>query len=71
MTHEEIMKLKDRIYSGLDMVMERAEKIGKAKTEYSLEELYMMTDIVKDSAEAFKDLAKAHKYFSEHSIERY
>lgn len=41
------------------------------RAEYSLEELYMMTDIVKDSAEAFKDLAKAHKYFSEHSIERY
>lgn len=71
MTADEMMKMKERIFRGLDMVMEKAEKIGKEKPEYTLDELYKMTDIVKDSAEAFKDLAKAHKIFSEHDIVRY
>lgn len=71
MTDNEIAEMKERIYDGLDMIMEKAEKIGKSKSEYSIDELYKMADILKDTAKSFKDLAKAHKIFSEHSIERY
>lgn len=71
MTDSEIMDMKEKIYNGLEMIMEKAEKIGKSKSEYSIDELYKMADILKDTAKGFKDLAKAHKIFSEHSIERY
>ena len=72
MTHDEIDKMKERIYDGLDMVMDKAEKIGKEKSGgYTIDELYKMADILKDSAKTLKDLAKAHKIFSEHDVERY
>ena len=53
------------------MVVEKAEKVGKEKKEYSLEDLGKISDVVKDCAEAMKDLAKAHFYMSEHSEEKY
>lgn len=71
MTHEEICELKNKIYDGVKMVTEKAEKVGKEKKEYSLEDLGKMSDVVKDCAEAIKDLAKAHYYMAEHSEEKY
>ena len=71
MTAEEINKMKTRIYSGLDMVSEKAEKIGRAKTEWSLSELGEMADIEKDMAKTFKCLIKTHLMLNEHSIEKY
>jgi len=47
--------------------LEKSEKFGTEKKEWSLDELFKAADIVKDMAEAYKDLSKA----SEHSIERY
>lgn len=68
MTHDE---LKAKIYSGLDMVLEKAEKIGKVKAEMTIDELGKMSDILKDVSEAHKNMAKAHMIYSEHSPERY
>lgn len=62
---------KKRICSGINMVLEKAEKIGREKREWSLEEVGEMSDIVKDMAEALKDIAKTHYYLSEHSIEKF
>lgn len=39
MTNEDIKKIHERIYKGLDMISEKAEMIGKAKPEWSLCEL--------------------------------
>lgn len=71
MTYEEIKKMHERIYNGLDMVAEKAEKIGKEKTEWSLCELGEIADIEKDMAKALKCLVKVHIMTSEHSIEKY
>lgn len=72
MTADEIKKMKERIYDGLDMVMEKSEKIGREKVDgYTIDELYKMADIVKDCAKTLKDLAKAHKIFSENGVDRY
>lgn len=64
-------ELKKRICSGINMVSEKAEKIGREKREWSLTELGEISDIVKDMSQALKDLAKIHYYLSEHSMEKY
>ena len=71
MTNEEIKKLHERIYTGLDMISEKAEMIGRAKSEWSLCELGEMSDIQKDISESFKNLIKVHVMTSEHSVEKY
>ena len=63
--------LKDRVCAGIEMILERSEKIGREKKEWSLDELYKASDIIKDMAESLKDLAKMHHHLSEHSMERY
>lgn len=71
MKSEEITAMKEHIYDGLKMVAEKAEKIGREKTEWSLDELGKMADIEKDMAKAFKCLIKTHIMLNEHSIEKY
>ena len=71
MNSEELHKMKDRIWSGLDMVMEKAEKIGRAKTEWSIMELGEMADIEKDMAKALKCLVKTEVMMTEHSVDKY
>lgn len=63
--------LKDRVCAGIEMILERSEKIGREKKEWSLDELYKASDIIKDMAESLKDLSKMHHYLSEHSMEKY
>lgn len=64
-------QLKDRVCAGVQMVLDKAEKVGREKKDWTIDELYKMSDIMKDSAESLKDLAKMHYYLSEHSDERY
>lgn len=71
MTNEEMKKIHERIYKGLDMISEKAEMIGRAKPEWSLCELGDMADIEKDISESFKNLIKVHVMTSEHSVEKY
>lgn len=71
MTNEEVTAMKERIYNGLDMIGEKAEKIGREKPDWSLDELGKMSDIEKDIAESFKHLIKIHVMLSEHSVEKY
>ena len=71
MTSEELDKMSKRIYNGLDMISEKAEQIGRAKTGWTLCELGEMADIEKDIAKSFKCLVKVHRIMSEHSIEKY
>jgi hypothetical protein len=53
------------------MILDKAEKIGREKKEWTIDEVYKASDIVKDMAEALKDLSKMHYYLSEHADERY
>lgn len=71
MTNEEMKKIHERIYKGLDMISEKAEMVGRAKSEWSLNELGEMADIEKDISESFKNLIKVHVMTSEHSVEKY
>jgi hypothetical protein len=64
-------ELHDRICTSIEMVIEKSEKIGREKKEWTLDEVYKISDVVKDMSEALKDLAKAHYYLSEHSAERF
>lgn len=58
---------KKRIHTGIEMVLEKVEKISREKKEWSIDEVFKVSDIVKDMAEALKDLSKA----SEYSIETF
>lgn len=64
-------QLKDRVCSSIEMILEKAEKIGKEKKEWSIDELYKASDIVKDMSESLKNLSKMHYYLSEHTDERF
>lgn len=71
MTHDEIENMKKRIFDGLDMIAEKAEKIGRAKSEWSLCEVAMMANIEKDIAKSFKSLIKVHVMLNETPVEKY
>lgn len=64
-------QLKDRVCASIEMILDKAEKIGREKKEWTIDEVYKASDIVKDMAESLKDLAKMHHYLSEHADERY
>lgn len=64
-------ELKDRVCQGIEMILEKSEKIGREKKEWTIDELSKASDIVKDMAESLKDLAKMHYLLSEHSEEKY
>lgn len=69
MNSEELKKMKDRVWAGLDMVMDKAEKIGRSKTEWSIMELGEMADIEKDAAKTLKCLVKIE--MNENSVAKY
>lgn len=71
MTGEEMEMCKERIHKGMKMVMDKAEQIAREETEWSIEELGMMSDITKDMSEAMKNMAKTHYYLCEHSMKKY
>lgn len=71
MTNEEIEMCKEKIHKGMQMVLEKAEHIGRTETMWSLGELGEMSDITKDMSEVLKNIAKTHYYLSEHSIKKY
>jgi hypothetical protein len=71
MTNEDIEMCKEKIHKGMQMVLEKAEHIGRTESMWSMEELGEMADITKDMSEALKNIAKTHYYLSEHSIKRY
>lgn len=57
-------QLKTWICQGMEMVLEKSEEICRDKHDWSLEELGKASDIIKDMAEAYKDLAKSQQYYS-------
>lgn len=71
MNTEQLEMMKARIWSGLDMISEKAEKIGREESTWSLDELGKMADIEKDIAKAFKCLISVSVMSNEHSIKRY
>lgn len=71
MTYEEYNMYQEKIHKGMEMVLEKAEAIGKAEEKWSVDELMVMSDIVKDMSETLKNLTKTHHMLSEHSIKRY
>ena len=71
MTSEERMKLYDDFHSGVRMMMDKVEKIAKSESDWSLDEMGKLADIMKDLAMTEKGIAKAHHCYSEHSDKRY
>lgn len=71
MNKEELKDMSTRVYRGVDMVMSKAEHIGKTKSTYSIDELGQMSDITKDCAQALCYLTKAHFYNEERPQESF
>ena len=57
-------RLKEWICQGMEMVLEKSEEISRDKRDWSMDELGKASDIVKDMAEAYKDLIKSQHYYS-------
>ena len=62
---------KERINSGIEMFIEKVEKISKEKDKWTLCELGCVADMIKDLATAHEKMAKAHYYYSERSDESF
>lgn len=71
MTREEMEMIKKRIYSGWDMTMQVAEKIGREKKEWSLCEAMKSADILKDLAKTFKCLVEVESMMAESGVEKF
>lgn len=57
-------RIKEWICQGMEMVLEKAEEVSRAKREWSMEEVGEAADIIKDLAEAYKNLVKSQHYYS-------
>lgn len=71
MTNAEKMKMHDDFHSGVRMMLEKMEKMGREKPGWSLCEMGQLADIMKDLSMVEKNLAKAHYYSMEHSEETF
>ena len=71
MTSEERMKLYNDFHSGVRMLMDKITEVAQKKSTWSLCEMGTLADIMKDMAVTEKSIAKAHMYYSEHSVETY
>lgn len=52
-------------------MMDKIEKIAKSESEWTLDDMGKLADMMKDLAITEKDIAKAHHCYAEHSDKRY
>lgn len=71
MTNEERLTIYNSFHKGVQMMLEKMEKMGREKPDWSLCEMGQLSDIMKDLSETEKNLTKANYYSMEHSEERY
>lgn len=69
MTNDEKMKMHDSFHSGVRMMLEKMEKMGREKPHWSLCEMGQLADIMKDLSKVEKNLSMAHYYSLERSEE--
>lgn len=62
MTKEETAELRTDMQNGIKMILEELEIFGKSKKKFSMTEMMNISDMMKDMAEAEKNLAKADYY---------
>ena len=71
MMSEEMETSLKKIQNGIDMVLNKAEQIGREYDKWSLDEVMMMSEITKDMSEALKNIAKTNYLMEGRSIKRY
>lgn len=71
MTHEEIHKASEDLHKGIQMVLEKVEKVSKDIGEMDLCDIGRVSDIIKDLAESHKNIVKVHWMLSEKPIRKY
>lgn len=71
MTNEDKSKIMSALVSGMSMLVDKLETVGRSKSEWTMGEMGCLADIMKDISETYKNIAKTHYLYSEHSDERY
>lgn len=71
MTSEDKSKIMSSLVSGMSMLVDKLEIVGRNKTDWTMGEMGCVADIMKDVSETMKNLAKTHAIYSEHDDERY
>lgn len=62
MAKEETTELRMAIQKGIKMVLEELEEFGKSKKMFGMTEMMDVSDMLKDMAEAGRNLAEADYY---------
>jgi len=71
MTHEEVHKTSDDIHTGIRMMLEKVSEATKDAGEMEFCDMAKVTDMIKDLAEAHKNIVKVHWMLSEKPIRKY
>lgn len=71
MTSEDKSKIMSSLVSGMSMLVDKLETVGRSKSEWTMSEMGCIADIMKDISETYKNIAKAHSLYSVHDDERY
>ena len=58
----DITKIVEHLENCSEFILEKATKMKENHTEWSVNDLFMFTDIVKDVSEIHKNICKMHKY---------
>lgn len=71
MTHEEINQASEDMHKGIQMMLEKVEKVSRDLGEMDLCDLGRVSDMIKDLAEAHKNIVKVHWMLSEKPMKKY
>lgn len=71
MTHEGIHKASDDLHKGIQMMLEKVEKVSKDLGEMDLCDLGRVANMMKDLSETHKNIVKVHWMLSEKPIKKY
>lgn len=64
-------KIEDVLMNAVDMLTDKIANMVSSKKELNIDEIGCISDIVKDTAETYKNVAKAHAIYATHAPEKY
>lgn len=71
MTNEETKKMHEDFHKGVRMFLDKLEKVGREKSDWTLCEMGQVADIMKDLAKTHKCVVYAHEVMTKHPADTY
>lgn len=71
MTHDEKVEIDNALVSGVRMMLQKAQEVSRIKSAWTISEMELMSDMLKNISGVYLDYVKANECSSEHSAESF